>query len=281
MYFYQPTSEATKPNATSGNHLAKATPEPTEKQLTLKNKQEESTDTSVVYHDKNVHIEDHGEAFTFSLDLPGIRSSDAKVELRDGVLTVEAERKFADKRTTKHIQHFVIKEQPIDIDQLRASLSDGVLTITVPKKPDAKPIDIPVATEYPPEKTEDVKELRLALDLPGVRASDLRLEFRDGTITLHAERKDRASCIDKIFYVDQARVDPESFKAFMIDGVLTITGYSKDAPEPKQIGVSSGPARGPKQITVSDLTAAAATTNDHVETKKADDVVVETVTDEK
>ena len=108
--------------------------------------------------------------------------------------------------------------------------------------------------------------MRLALDLPCVRASDVQLEFRDGTITLHAERKDRASTIDKIFYVDQSRVDPNAFKAFVIDGVLTITGYSKDAPQPKQIGISSGPARAPKQITVSDSTTAAATTNDKAET---------------
>ena len=229
----------------------------------------------MIYDDRNVHINDIGDAFTFSLDLPGIKSSDAKVELQDGVIRIVAERKFREKCSSKQIQHFLIKEQHIDRDKIRASLSDGVLTITVPKKPSAAPIAIPTMAEYPPEKSKDAKELRLALDLPGVRASDVRLELHDGSITLHAERKDRASTIDKVFYVDEMRVDPTAFKAFVVDGVLTITGYRKGAPEPKQIK-AAGAEPEPKQITVSDSHEAAS--RDKLD---KDEIFVETVEEEK
>jgi HSP20 family molecular chaperone IbpA len=275
VYVYQPTRQATKP-APSTEDIEKTTPiPPAENQLTPKNKQVGLTDFSVIYDDRNVHIIDIGDAFTFSLDLPGIKSSDAKVELQDGVLRIEAERKFREKCSSKQIQHFLMKEQHIDRDKIRASLSDGVLTITVPKKPTAAPIAIPAMAEYPPEKSEDAKELRMALDLPGVRASDVKLELYDGSITLHAERKDRASTIDKIIYVDEMRVDPNAFKAFVVDGVLTITGYRKGAPEPKQIKVADAEPE-PKHITVSDSHEAA--TRDKLD---EDEIFVETVEDEK
>lgn len=116
VYFYQPTSEELRQNAQTNPGE-----EQVEQQLHQNHEQGESVDSSVIYHDKNVHIQDHGDAITFSLDLPGVKSSDTKVEFRDGILCVEAERKFGSKGASKQIQHFLVKEQNIDSDKLHAT----------------------------------------------------------------------------------------------------------------------------------------------------------------
>lgn len=261
-FFYQPTSGVASEDVAMTNYNESA-----EQQLAQKNEEpKSSSDSSVIYQTKNIHIQDSGDAYTFSLDLPGIKRSDAKVELRDGVLRVEAERRLGNNGSAKQVQHFLLKDHLIDQEAVKANLADGVLTITVPKKANATPVIIRVVAGSPPESTEDAKEVRLTLDLPGVKASDLKLELHPGSISLHAERKvgGRVTAIDKHFAVDQTRVDFSAFNAFMEDGILTITGYRKDAPEPIAIPVSD----------------ASTPPTTAIESAKGEEVVVETVPDE-
>jgi HSP20 family molecular chaperone IbpA len=182
-------------------------------------------------------------AYCLSLDMPGVRSSDAKIELSDGVLTIEAERKTGDKVVAKYVQAFVLNDQRIDESKLQATLSDGILSITIPKKPEAKPILIPVLAEYPPEEKEvdENNMLQISLDLPGVAKDDLKLQLLyDGKIEMHAARKRGryAGTIEKQFYVDVQKIDPQTFKAYLMDGICTIIGARKEGAPPKKVTVS-------------------------------------------
>jgi HSP20 family molecular chaperone IbpA len=222
-------------------------------------------DKSVIYQDRGVRISSDNDNVMYQLDLPGIKASDAKVEIRNGVLSVQAERKDGN-NYSKYAQHFLVKESDVDSEKINASMTDGVLTITIPKKEESKPVAITVSANYPPEKAEgDNKDIRFTVDLPGVKASDATLELKDDTIALHATRKvfDKVSTFDRYFSIDRSKVDPTAFKAYLIDGVLTITGTKKDAPEPKPIVVTAKPVA--------------------IEGKKEDTdmVVVETVQEEK
>lgn len=200
-------------------------------------------DKSIIYQDRGVRISSNDDNIMYQLDLPGIKATDAKVEIRNGVLSVQAERKDGN-NYSKYAQHFLVKESDVDSEKVNANLSDGVLTITIPKKEESKPLAISIVAQYPPEKEEnDNKDIRFTVDLPGVKASDATLELKDDTISLHATRKvfDKVSTFDRYFSIDRNKVDPTAFNAYLLDGVLTITGIKKESPEPKPILITAKP----------------------------------------
>ncbi|GLT93017.1 hypothetical protein SLE2022_108240 [Rubroshorea leprosula] len=97
------------------------------------------------------------EAHIFKADLPGLKKEEVKVEVEEGrVLQISGERsrEVEDKNDTWHrverssgkfLRRFRLPENA-KMDQVKASMENGVLTVTVPKeevkKPEVKSIDI-------------------------------------------------------------------------------------------------------------------------------------------
>lgn len=97
------------------------------------------------------------EAHVFKADLPGIKKEEVKVEIQDGnVLQISGEKSVEkeDKNDTWHrverssgkfLRSFRLPENA-KVDQVKAGMENGVLTITVPKeevkKADVKSIEI-------------------------------------------------------------------------------------------------------------------------------------------
>ena len=93
----------------------------------------------------------------FKADLPGLNKEEVKVEVEDDrVLQISGERKMEkeEKKDTWHrverssgkfLRRFRLPENA-KMDQIKASMENGVLTVTVPKmevkKPDVKSIEI-------------------------------------------------------------------------------------------------------------------------------------------
>jgi HSP20 family molecular chaperone IbpA len=229
-----------------------------------------SSNAPIIYQDRSVRIQHKDGNVVFSLDLPGIKSSDVKVEIHDGVLSVQAERKNGPNGSSKYMQNFLVKDYNVNSKDLHADLENGVLTITIPKKEETKPFLVAVEAEHPPMQDDnDKKAIRFSVDLPGVNSNTIKLEIHRNTINLHAERKilDRTLAIDKCFSLDSDKFDSTAYKAYLADGVLTFTGYLREIPEPKWISVTDGSSKA----------------NMAIEEEKNEDekVTVETVTDEK
>ncbi|KAM0953395.1 putative small heat shock protein HSP20 [Dioscorea sansibarensis] len=97
------------------------------------------------------------EAHVFKADLPGVKKEEVKVEVEDGrVLKISGERTKEHEETNdkwhrverssgKFLRSFRLPENA-KVDQMKASMENGVLTVTVPKeeikKPEVKAIDI-------------------------------------------------------------------------------------------------------------------------------------------
>jgi HSP20 family protein len=97
------------------------------------------------------------EAHVFKADVPGLKKEEVKVEVEDGnVLQISGERNKEQEEKTdtwhrverssgKFMRRFRLPENA-KTDQIRASMENGVLTVTVPKeevkKPEVKPIQI-------------------------------------------------------------------------------------------------------------------------------------------
>jgi len=104
-----------------------------------------------------VDIQETDNEFILKADLPDVKKDDVKVELEDGVLTVEGERRKEKEETGKRfhkieraygkfVRHFTLPTE-VDGPNVKAEFKDGVLNVRLPKAVNAKPkaIDVKVA----------------------------------------------------------------------------------------------------------------------------------------
>ncbi len=98
-------------------------------------------------------VESEGE-WTVSLDVPGVKKEDVKVNYHDGLLVISGEKK-RETATTPYLSERVYGRfcrslhVPANIDpgRIEAQLRDGVLKVVLPKSEAAKPKSIEVVAE--------------------------------------------------------------------------------------------------------------------------------------
>lgn len=103
---------------------------------------------------------------------------------------------------------------------------------------------------------EDEEGLAFEAELPGLRASDVEIELEKDVLTVRGERKlehrpgdpgawrveRRHGRFERAFRLPDA-VDPESVKADMADGVLTVRFAKKPEVRPRKIEVKTSGSR--------------------------------------
>jgi len=104
-----------------------------------------------------VDIQETDAEFIVKADLPDVKKDEIKVQVQDGVLTIEGERRQEKEETGKRF-HKIEREYgkfvrrfalPSEVDgaKVRAEFKDGVLSVFLPKAPAAKPTQITVAVQ--------------------------------------------------------------------------------------------------------------------------------------
>ena len=86
-------------------------------------------------------------SFEISVDVPGIKAKDLKVEAEENVLRIFGERKTQGSEST-FVRSFSIDGKTMDISGVKANLDSGILTLIVPKRPQPTPKTIAI-TEAP------------------------------------------------------------------------------------------------------------------------------------
>jgi len=99
-------------------------------------------------------VEDH-DGYRFSFDLPGLKVDSLVVKVEDGTLVIDAERNepawAKDARVHRAERHYGRIHRafrlPADVghDAIKAAYKDGVLEVTMAKRPEAKAARVEVA----------------------------------------------------------------------------------------------------------------------------------------
>ncbi|KAJ0465858.1 putative small heat shock protein HSP20 [Helianthus annuus] len=122
----------------------------------LSNLPESSRETTAIANTR-IDWKETPEAHVFKADLPGLKKEEVKVEVEEGrVLQISGERSReneekndkwhrVERSSGKFLRRFRLPEN-VKMDQVKAAMENGVLTVTVPKaevkKPAVKAIDI-------------------------------------------------------------------------------------------------------------------------------------------
>lgn len=92
----------------------------------------------------------------FTIEVPGFEKDDIDISFNNGVLSVSGERKFEETegRNYRRVERWYGKffrsfqiPSTVDAEHINASLKNGLLTLTLPKREEAKPRQIPVSIQ--------------------------------------------------------------------------------------------------------------------------------------
>lgn len=100
------------------------------------------------------NIAETDQAFLVALEMPGLKQEDIAVQMQDGHLVVTAERRDERQEQGKtwhrieqrfgKMSRTIALPKGVKADSIEAAYKNGILTLTVPKAPEAKPTKIEV-----------------------------------------------------------------------------------------------------------------------------------------
>jgi HSP20 family protein len=111
----------------------------------------------ISYWRPNARVVDQAESFQIECELPGIALEQIDLRIDPGLLTVQGERTRSEVGSSlrfhrlerphgRFLRRFELPPS-LEIDAVRATLENGVLTVTVPKRADAKARSIRVEAQ--------------------------------------------------------------------------------------------------------------------------------------
>lgn len=99
-----------------------------------------------------VDVSEGENSLTFTVEVPGFSKDDLSISVEKGMLTLSGERKLERKRDEFHrieraygrFERSFSLPTTVDADKIEADLKNGLLTVLMPKKAEARPKQIPV-----------------------------------------------------------------------------------------------------------------------------------------
>ena len=84
--------------------------------------------------------------YRYDLELPGLKKDELKVTLTDGVLAVKGQKRlFRDgAETSVEVERSLLVPEDVDPEKIQARYVDGILTLEISKREEAKPKTIQV-----------------------------------------------------------------------------------------------------------------------------------------
>jgi HSP20 family protein len=116
--------------------------------------------TSSRTFDPAVDVRTSDTEVALAWDMPGVKQEDLEITLADHVLTVKGTRRFDSKDNERVMlgraygaftRSYTLPET-LDEQHLTAELADGVLTVRIPRRPEAQPRKIPISLGSAPKQ---------------------------------------------------------------------------------------------------------------------------------
>lgn len=102
----------------------------------------------------SVDVSETEAEIIFTAEFPGFEKDEIDISVNEGRLSISGERTFTEEKDTKRhrverwhgkfYRSFLLPKSA-DAEKISANLKNGVLTVTLPKKEEAKPRQIPVS----------------------------------------------------------------------------------------------------------------------------------------
>lgn len=116
-------------------------------------------DSPGVFFSPSAEVEETEKAYRINFDLPGVKQSEVKVEVRDNVLTVSGERRgdmrspqFRSEILYGSFERSFTLPSSVKAEQISAEFLNGVLSVTVPKAEAPKSRQISIGKSGAAEK---------------------------------------------------------------------------------------------------------------------------------
>lgn len=101
-----------------------------------------------------INISEDGDNYYLSAELPGVKAADLELNVTVNQLTLSGDRKISEEaedvryhrreREAGHFSRAIALPEDVDADKVMAKLTDGVLSITIPKAEKAKPRQVKI-----------------------------------------------------------------------------------------------------------------------------------------
>lgn len=105
------------------------------------------TNEGAIMQTNNCKYEEKDKNYIIEMDIPGVKKEDLQINIKENILSIiglrKKEKTIVDKEkgetkeevvVSKYEERFNIKNEKIDIDNIKANLENGVLYIELPKK---------------------------------------------------------------------------------------------------------------------------------------------------
>jgi HSP20 family protein len=116
-----------------------------------------ASDDRELYWTPRVNVEEIGDVFEVTAELPGLAKDDVKIEVKDHVLTFTGEKKVEQEKKDRNVHLFeraygkfcrtFTLPDNVDTGKIQAEFKDGILHINIPKTEEAKPRQIEVKSK--------------------------------------------------------------------------------------------------------------------------------------
>jgi len=183
---------------------------------------------------------DDEEAYVLRMDVPGVKADRISIEEKNGEVEITALRMNGEDVTKVYQEVFYLNPFRFDIDEAKAALTNGVLTLRIPKNQQANMKEIPVESASVPSELSNSSNNNIfqhTLDLPGVPASSLEVKLVEDRVRLVGKRSigdNKRVLVQRSFEVPP-NMDTLQARALLQDGVFTFLAPVHNTEEGQQL----------------------------------------------
>ena len=88
-------------------------------------------------------VDEQGDAYTITAQVPGLSKDDISIKIEDNVLTIDGKKEITEKMESSIHRELPIGDN-IDVSKASAEVKDGILTLTLPKNTRKRAKSIPI-----------------------------------------------------------------------------------------------------------------------------------------